>query len=173
MIRLEHAGRRFALALVAALFAGAACDPPASVATPAEPTAAAPSFATFLNDMFELSGNDFNPCQPEEWVALQGSIHFQAQVEETPTGFRGTLHANTQGIEGVGLTSGDRYRGIENVNGDFEFSSPDSTFDETFETRLGLVRQGSADNLWLRSTFRFTDPPGTVQIVKSQIECVG
>ena len=125
--------KRFALFAFAFIFL-VACDTP-SAPTLQRPTlqATPPSFAKISNDKFDISGTITNPCPPAEAVAYQGSIHLLITGEEAPTSSDLRAHINTQGISGVGLTSGDRYSIIENVKEE----EPQTLLTVTAETVAG------------------------------------
>lgn len=169
--------KRFALLAFAFTWL-AACDSPSAPTpqTPALKTApvGAPSFAKIANYTYDISGGVYNPCPPAELVLVQGSIHFLITGEQTPAGSDVKVHLNTQGIEGVGLTSGDRYQWILNEKYDFEFSNvPPFPFEQEFEYRYRLIRQGSDDNLWVRQTVRYSYPPFEFEIIRNEFECRG
>jgi hypothetical protein len=164
--------KRFAL-LAFAFALLAACETPPTAPTPLSPTATAPSFAQLFNDKVDVSGTFLSSCPPTEPVAFQGSIHVHATGEISPTRTDIKFHANAQGIEGVGLTSGDRYNVPQNTKDDLEFSSPPPRIEEEFDLRFRLIRQGSDDNFWLRFKFRFSFPPFEFELIKLEIECRG
>src|SRR5205814_10684691 len=56
---------------------------------------------------------------------------------------------------------------------DLELSLSPPTVDETFAIKSRLIRQGSLDNLWLRTTFRLTFPPFHIEIISVDVECRG
>jgi hypothetical protein len=149
----------------------AACDTP-SAPTSQPSTIDPPSFAKISNEKFPISGLLFNSCPPEELLAFEGSFHVLVTGETTPTTADLKIHTNTQGIEGIGLTSGDRYSVIQNTKDDFELSA-DGSFEEEFDIRFRLIRQGSDDNFWLRVTLRITFPPFEVEVIREEVECRG
>lgn len=159
-------------ALLAILFTGlAGCDTPVSAPSSLRPEAPGPSFAQAFNDKIFVSGTLFNPCPPEEFVAFEGFVHSHATGDLTPPDFDFKFHFNAQGVEGVGLTSGDGYSIQENAKDDVVASG--EVLDETFDDRFRMIRRGSRDNLWLRFKVRLTAPPFTVEIIKDEIECRG
>lgn len=173
----DNTMKRFALFAFAFIWL-AACDTP-SAPTPPTPTlkmvpVGAPSSAKLSNEKFYISFTAFNPCPPTELVAVEGWYHYLVTGEQTPAGSDIKIHLNTQGIEGVGLTSGDRYQFIQNQKSDFEFSNvPPFPFEQEFDFRYQLIRQGSDDNLWIRQTTRFSYPPYEFEIIRNEFECRG
>ena len=97
--------------------------------------------------------------QQPEFVAFEGSVHTVTTGEVSPTSVDATTHLNGQGLQGVGLVTGARYEVPANERIDLELSLSPPTVDETFAIKSRLIRQGSLDNLWLRTTFRLTFPP--------------
>jgi len=138
-----------------------------------QPLFDAPSLALISNDKYPVSGTVFNPCPPEEMVAFEGFMHQVVTGEQTATSFDLKIHTNTQGIAGIGLTSGDRYRVIRNSKEDFVASFSPLLVDIEFDLRSRLVRQGSNDNFYLRQTFRISFPPFQREVIREKIECRG
>ncbi len=88
-----------------------------------------------------------NPCTGEE-IHLTGSARVVATVTEDAGG--GThikMHFNSQGVSGVGLTSGTRYRGIhqENSSSNTRGAAPTVT---TERVNIKVVAQGAHGN-WI------------------------
>jgi hypothetical protein len=115
----------------------------------------------------------FNACPPQELVQIvKGRFHVNQVIE---TGTDGTqtfkVHFNAQGFEGIGLTSGDKYRIMDNDK--VEVVITETTFDLVSHDRFRLIRQGSLDNLWLRIHTRLTDPEGEPEITRLEFECRG
>ena len=84
-----------------------------------------------------------------------------------------TIHVDAEGIEGVGLVTGERYSVPANETDEITLTDVPPTFSEEFDLRYRLIRAGSLDNLWLRVTFTFTVPPGTTDVRRLEIECRG
>ena len=161
------------LALFAlALSSLTACESP-SAPTPQAPSIRAPSSALLSNTQTSIAGTLFNPCAPAEFVAITGSVHRVVTGEITPTSASIKFHLNNQGVSGVGFTSGDQYRFLQNVSQTFDVTFPPTTGSLDVDTRFRLIRQGSNDNLWLRQTFRITFNPFSVTLIRSEFECRG
>jgi hypothetical protein len=106
------------------------------------------------------------------WVTYVWHIVVTSEVYPEG-GFYQKHHINLQHAEGVGLTTGDRY--IVQLN---ELQESSLVFDPLLriferDTRNRLIRPGSDDNAWLRSTSRFTFPPGTTEVIRAEVECRG
>jgi hypothetical protein len=162
--------------LLAFAFTGlAACDVPTATAPAAlSRVAIAPQHEKAHNNFtLDISGVIFDSCNNEE-VAFEGRYHVVVK-EETDASGTTTVKAisNLENFTGVGLTSGANYRIQQNFKDEYTLTLPDFSFDETFEYRLRLNRQGSADNLWIHERVRFTFPPGEVDVIFSDIECRG
>jgi len=164
--------KRFALFAFAFILL-VACDTP-SAPTLQRPSlqATPPSFTKISNDKFDISGTITNPCPPAEEVAYQGSIHLLITGEETPTSSDLRAHINTQGISGVGLTSGDRYSILENVKEDFVSPAP-GEYTAEVSVRFRMIRQGSNDNFWVLQVYRVSSSPPYVEIIREETECRG
>ncbi len=156
----------------------AACDTPSAPPplTPSlqvismPPSSAGPLFHfTYL-----LTSTVTNTCPPMEEVAIEGMMHYIGTgAGETPTSTDIKVHVNMQRMEGVGLTSGDRYRVIQNDKEDVQFSFPPAQFEVAFDSRFRLIREGSAENLWVRQTARIAYPPEVIEVIWDVIECRG
>lgn len=167
--------RLITFALVITWLAG--CDTPSAPTVRAPATLAipiAPSSAILFHYQYSFSSTVFNPCPPEEWVEVEGSIHILATGEpETPTSTDVKVHINMQGFEGVGLASGDRYRIIENFKEETKLSFPPVDFEQTFDHRFRAIREGSDDNFWFRLSGRASIPPDELVIIRDESECRG
>lgn len=161
------------LALFALAFSSlTACESP-SAPTPQVPSIGAPSTALIANTKTSITGALFNPCAPSEWVTFAGSIHWKVTGEVTPTSQDIKIHSNTQGIAGVGLTSGDKYNVHQNYKNTIDVTGPPITGSQEYDIRYRLIRQGSNDNLWLRQTVRVTYNPFSVEVIRNEFECRG
>ena len=113
-----------------------------------------------------------NPCPPAELVQIiRGRMHVNSVMETTPDGTQiFKVHFNAQGFEGVGLTSGDKYRILDNDK--VEVVITETSFDLVSHDRFRLIREGSRDNLWLRIHMQITDD-GEPVFTRFEIECRG
>lgn len=153
------------LALVAFTFAGlAACDAPSR---PSEITIPGPSFDVLSNVTSPFSVTAFNPCPPEENVAIAGEIHTVVASVGDALSFR----VSWENVKGVGLVTGATYTAKNNEKEEFVFLPPTLTVES--QSHFRLVREGTLDNfdLFINSTFTF--PPGTLVINKVRMECRG
>ena len=164
--------KRFAL-FAFATTALAACETP-SGPTQQTPSLEMPSLAKISNEKIRVSGLMLNSCPPAEFVQVEGWMHRVITGEVTPTSTDIKVHLNTQGIKGVGVTSGDRYIVAQNAKNDIEYSDipPVFSFEEQ-SSRFRMVRLGSADNYYFTETFRITYPPLLFETLRYEIECRG
>jgi hypothetical protein len=159
------------LALLAFAFPWlAACETP-----PSAPTPQTPSFTVIVNEKVPVAGSfAINTCRPEEVVdILNGFLHFVVTEEIGPTSTDVTIHVNAEGIEGVGLVTGERYSVPINQKDEITVTAEPPTISQEFDLRFRLIRAGSLDDLWLRITFTLTFPPGTTDVRRMEIECRG
>ena len=154
-----------------------ACDTPSGPSVPQsslQQVALAPASVKVRNETETVSGTVFNLCAPAEAVAINGRVHTVFTSRETPTSFHTKAHTNSQGVEGIGVTSGDRYRFVQNLKEDFSASFlPPFASETQFDIRTRIVRQGRNDNHYLRQTIRMSFPPFEFEIIRTVIECRG
>lgn len=164
--------RRAFLTLVLAVTGS--CDTLPSGTSPSRLSVAAPVLSRDVNVRIPVAGNLlFNPCPPEELVAYEGVVHMHSVMEVTETSTYLRLHSNNQRFHGVGLTSGDRYSLPGNQRLEVFTSVAGPVYEEERDVIFRMLREGSADNLWLRGKMRFKFPPGEVEIIKLEFECRG
>ena len=153
----------------------AACEKSPSAPTRQTPSIPPPSFTTLANESVPVAGTfAINTCPPEEDVQiLNGFLHTLVTGEIGETSEDVTIHIYAEGIEGVGLVTGERYSLPANETNEMTLTGVPPTFSQEFDLRYRLIREGSLDNLWLRITFTFTVPPGTTDVRRLEIECRG
>ena len=95
----------------------------------------------------DLSGVFTNPCNGE-LIEFSGDAVFVTHIMPRPDGsIRANIHANTQGVNGVGLTTGAQYQLIESVSFT-ELMTPDNaTVHE--HVVLNVVGHGDAPNFFM------------------------
>jgi hypothetical protein len=90
-----------------------------------------------------------DPCTGEQ-VHVTGTIHLVTVVTLDANGGTHTeMHFNVQGVSGVGLTSGTRYRGIHTETHSSNTAGPAPS---EFTTRINimLISEGGSSNLTIR-----------------------
>lgn len=104
-----------------------------------------PTRAEAINLSGPISATVFNPCTGED-VDLSGNLHLQLNfVENGAGGGHLKIHVNTQGVSGVGVDSGNRYRGIGVLHFTLAASGPVGHF--VLDGNFQLVSQGASSNL--------------------------
>src|SRR5437660_10840610 len=83
-----------------------------------------------------------------ESIAFSGEAVFVTHIMPRPDGsVRANVHANTQGVSGVGLTTGALYQLIEAI-GFNELLTPDNDTQHQHEV-LNIVSHGNAPNFFI------------------------
>lgn len=109
-----------------------------------------------------------------EVVSLVGDMHTVSHTwPDGNSGFDFAMHFNSQGLSGVGQTTGLTYQasGVVTEAGDTTLAGT-STF--TFVSKWNLISQGSATNLVYRETDQVTvDASGPhITVVDQSLDCV-
>jgi len=95
----------------------------------------------------DLSGVFMNPCNGE-MIAFSGDAVFVTHIMPRPDGsVRTNIHANTQGVSGVGLTTGASYQLIESVSFTELLTPDNSTVHE--RVVLNIVGHGDVPNFFM------------------------
>jgi hypothetical protein len=90
----------------------------------------------------------FDSCTGEG-VHVTGTIHLVTVLTEDASGGTHTqMHFNVQGVSGVGLVSGIKYRGIHTET--LSSNSHGSASDSTTVIDIKLISQGASSNLTIR-----------------------
>jgi hypothetical protein len=164
-------GRAIAVTMI---FAVAACDQPTAPAPPTRFAANGPSFdntAVRDNESIDLSGTAVSPCTGEP-IVFQGSAHIVATFQPTTDGFTVSTHLNTQGVTGVGLTTGTKYQFVE-VSNETLTAASDQSGTASVSTQFRVISDGSADNFLLDAQYTFTFPPPTASYRILDARCQG
>ena len=103
----------------------------------------------------------FVPCVnggAGEVVDLSGAIHTLTTLTDDRNNTSGVTHIQTQGISGVGETTGIQYRVVGLTTTTFKFSKPslNSQATETRIIRFDLIGQGPDNNFRIQETGHFT-----------------
>jgi hypothetical protein len=124
---------------------------------------APPTQAETINLRGPISATVFNPCTGED-VDLSGSLHLQVQFVANGAGgghFR--IQINAQGVGGVGVDSGNQYRGTGVLR--FTIAAAGPTEHITLDGHLQLISQGSSSNLRVHFTLHFVANPNSTVVV--------
>jgi hypothetical protein len=111
--------------------------------------------AVVFNDSIDFSYSDFVPCAGEV-VDLSGPIHILLNYTANDNNVSGKLQVQTQGISGVGISSGLKYQ----ANGVFGFKLKESLINgqasTAFATNFRVIGQGPENNLLVHVTYHVT-----------------
>jgi hypothetical protein len=156
------------LAPFAFIFAGlAACEAPPSAPTPRGPSVAAPTFALISNSRRTIPFTFTNTCPPAEQIVAAGDIH----IVVTGDADQQKMHINWSNFHGVGAVTGAEYTGQIIVKRETDLPPPNTTVDAT--QRIRWMRHGSLDDFHLILVTRTTIPPGTVEVIRTEVDCRG
>lgn len=104
-----------------------------------------------------VDANLFAPCGnggAGEFVHITGDIHNVISVTARPNGgFHFREHTNFQGVGGVGLTSGDKYRVVETVDFEEDIAAGSEV---TLEGIEKILEQGAGGDQILRESAHIT-----------------
>ena len=111
-----------------------------------------------MRSVLPLDTTVFNPCAvggQGELVALSGELHAVFSVTADAHGGRHvSTHFNNQGVAGVGLTTGDKYRGTGNNR--FNSNAQGAMSEFTFVNNFHVISAGGDSNLLLHETVHVT-----------------
>jgi hypothetical protein len=97
------------------------------------------------------------PCANDgagELVELSGTLHVLSHVTiDAQGGLHVKQHAQPQGISGIGLTTGDSYRGTGVTQSEFNATAAE---EQTFINNFRIIGQGPDNNFLVHSTFHVT-----------------
>jgi hypothetical protein len=109
-----------------------------------------------------------------ELVALNGDLHLQSHSQwDRNGGFHAEVHANPQGVSGVGLTSGDTYRGT-GVTQESLHGAAGQALTQTLVINFRLIGQGSAANFMIHQVAHLTINANgelTAQVGSTEVDC--
>jgi hypothetical protein len=131
-------------------------------------TKASDNFSTPMNDIIA------NDCTGEE-IKLSGAVHTQYNARETSDGFRAESGTNYEGVSGVGVSSGRKYRLVGSDRSVTDFRKPFPSRSTVVQT-VRLISQGGAPNSSYKVQWHYTmDANGrlTAEVFKTEAECRG
>jgi hypothetical protein len=111
-----------------------------------------------FNEQFPIDYKVMNVCSPDsdEVIQLSGTLHVHStSVSDGNGGFHVTSHSNWQGVEGTGLTSGEKYRFISRGKSTFNTSGP-LPFTSTSTTHNNMVGQATGVIMIVQNQFHIT-----------------
>jgi hypothetical protein len=112
--------------------------------------------------------NVFVPCanfDAGELIQISGNLHFLTSTTlDQAGGFHFSQQASPQGVAGLGLTTGDKYRATGVTRTDFS-STSSGALQFSFLNRFYVVGQGPDNNFSIQETEHVTiTPDGTVTV---------
>lgn len=114
---------------------------------------------TTTNFIFPVEIETFVPCANGgvgEIVALSGDLHDLFHLTINGNRFKVKVHTQPQGIRGVGLTTGDRYRGTGVTQETFGGSLVNGQASSTFVNNFRVIGQGPGNNLMIHELLHLT-----------------
>jgi hypothetical protein len=171
-------GRGLTHAILLALFAGG-CDSAPTSPEGLPPGAIVQTPSAVINDQATLSfdGTYLNYCPPEEYVEVAGPLHISSQTRfNNATGtVTVTTTENTQGVRGIGLTTGALYRVVQ-VYHHSEQTLVGPAFEADRLLKMRMVAEGSGADVEFQViyTIRWDPVNGSVLTMKRlTIACRG
>ena len=150
---------RRAVVLVAILVPLGACSDDSGGLLAPRGLGRAASDVTTTNVVFPVEFEQFVPCASGgsgEIVALSGNIHDLFHVTINGNRYKVRVHTQPQGISGVGLTTGDSYRGTGVTQDTFGGSLVDGQGSSTFVNNFRLVAPGPGNNFTIHEVVHVT-----------------
>jgi len=114
---------------------------------------------TTTNVIFPIEFAQFVPCAnggAGETVMLSGDIHDLFHITMNGNRFKVKVHTQPQGIRGVGMTTGDNYRGTGVTQETFGGSMVDGQGSSTFLNNYRIVGQGPGNNFVIHEVVHLT-----------------
>lgn len=114
---------------------------------------------TTTNVIFPLEAEIFVPCAnggSGEIVALSGNVHDLFHVALNGDRYKAKVHTQPQGIRGVGLTTGDSYRGTGVTQETFGGSLVNGQASSTFVNNFHVVGAGPGNNFMIHEVLHVT-----------------
>jgi len=113
------------------------------------------------------------PCAPD--IALiSGELHVLISQEvDSNGGIHLKSHFQPQGIDGVGLLTGDKYQAT-GVTQEHTNDHSGNAFEDTFVNNFRIIGQGIGNNFLVHTTFHVTvDANGvvTADVLNSSVDC--
>lgn len=121
------------------------------------------------NEIIPIDLVVFVPCADGgfgELVELSGDLHILVHGTIKDNRFTMKLHAQPQGISGVGLTTGDKYQATGVTQETFGGSFVNGQFSDTFVNNFRIIGQGPGNNFLVHENFHLTvNANGVVTVV--------
>lgn len=134
--------------------------------------ALAQATVTTYNTDVPVSFTLLNPCG--ESIAISGEVH--VLVHQTTHGdgtYSYASHVNYQGVNGVGVESGDKYQTTSTTNAT---GSGTGAFNSSYADSFHLIGQGTTNDYLVHTTIHFTindNGEFTAFVDNFKVECQG
>ena len=119
----------------------------------------------------------FIPCAlggTGEVVELSGNLHLLTHVTtDNNGGMHVEMHAQPQGISGIGMDSGDKYQATGVTRGHINTQGP-APFESTFVNNFRIIVQGRGNNFLVHQVIHVTinaNGDVTADIDKMSVDC--
>ena len=135
------------------------------------------ALAITVNDFVPFAQIAFVPCAAGgggELVLISGILHIQQHITINDSHVTIKTHAQPQGADGVGLTTGDKYNATGVTQEEDGVALQLSASEFTFTNNFRIIGQGSGNNLLVHQTIHETiNADGTVTAVvdNTSVEC--
>jgi hypothetical protein len=142
-------------------FALVTCSETSNSAGPLGPRGLGPTAAdvSTTNVRFPVDIVQFVPCADGgagEFVHLSGNLHDLFHLMTNGNRFVLKVHTQPQGIRGVGLSTGDRYRGTGVTQETVSGSLVNGQFSDTFVNNFRIIGQGPGNNFLVHENLHVT-----------------
>lgn len=158
-------------AILALLAGGCDSSPTSPVGWQNSAIAQGPPAVTNDQATLSFNGTYLNPCPTEEYVEVAGTLHIasQTRIDGTTNTVRVSTTENTQGVAGVGLTTGARYRVVQ-VYHHSEQTLVGPRYEADRLLKMRMVAEGSGDDseFHVIYTIRWDPVNGQVLTLKHQ-----
>ena len=104
---------------------------------------------------FDISGTLNSPCTMEA-IDYTGSIHFNQHGVSNNNKISESFHVNTQGVSGVGQTTGTKYQLIEVAHQTYSVTQDGCLQTVKYSVTFKIVSAGSGDNFTEKYYFTYT-----------------
>jgi hypothetical protein len=140
-------------------------------------SAFAQALSITTNDFVPFAQVAFVPCAnggAGELVLISGILHIQQHITINDSHATIKFHAQPQGADGVGLTTGDKYSATGVTQEEDGIALQLSASEFTFTNNFRIIGQGADNNLLVHQTIHTTiNANGTVTSVvdNTSVEC--
>jgi hypothetical protein len=115
--------------------------------------------AVTTNESVPFNLTVFVPCAnggAGESVVLSGSLHVLATATINGNNVSSSTHTQPQGVSGLGLTTGDKYRATGVTRYDTNFDNVDFPIVTTYVNNFRIIGQGPGNNFTVHQTIHMT-----------------